>query len=188
MSRNDVGRRAFLGASAATTLGWPIGRLVKVTDRDELERECEEALTSLYANNDQARELGQRALGVLIFPNVIKAGLMVGAMRGDGVLRINGAVAGYYRINAASYGLQAGAQRFSYALFFITQSSLDYLERSGGWSVGSGPSVVVIDDGFARTLNSTTLTQDVYAIIFGQEGLMAGVGLEGANISPFEPD
>ena len=120
---------------------------------------------------------------ILSFPTVTKAGLMVGAMMGQVVLRIKGRTSGFYRISAASYGLQAGAQTFSYALFFITADSLAYLERSNGWSIGSGPSVVVVDDGFARTLNTTTLTQDVSAMIFGQRGLMAGVGLEGAKIS-----
>ncbi|HRD29202.1 MAG TPA: twin-arginine translocation pathway signal protein, partial [Caulobacter sp.] len=60
----------------------------------------------------------------------------------------------------------------------MTRSSLDYLHVSDGWSIGTGPSVVFIDEGFARTLNTTTLTQDVYAIAFGQRGLMAGTGLE----------
>ncbi len=89
----------------------------------------------------------------------------------------------YYNISAASFGLQAGVQSFSYALFFMKDSALSYLEKSYGWSIGSGPSVVVLDKGAAASMTSTTLTQDVYAIPFGQTGLMAGIGLEGAKIT-----
>ncbi|HRD29582.1 MAG TPA: lipid-binding SYLF domain-containing protein [Caulobacter sp.] len=149
-----------------------------------LDGEADAALARLYAANAKARELGQRARAVLIFPSIAKAGLLVGGQTGKGVLQTVGEPARYYRITAASYGLQAGAQTYSYALFFMTRSSLDYLHVSDGWSIGTGPSVVFIDEGFARTLNTTTLTQDVYAIAFGQRGLMAGTGLEGAKISP----
>jgi lipid-binding SYLF domain-containing protein len=122
-----------------------------------------------------------------VFPRIIKAGLLVGGQGGDGVLRVGGKTAGYYNIAAASFGLQAGAQRFSYALFFMTDSSLKYLEDSDGWSIGSGPSVVVMDKGAAASLTSTTVTQDVYAFPFGQHGLMAGLGLEGSKITRIHP-
>ncbi len=80
-----------------------------------------------------------------------------------------------------------GAQTFSYALFFMTDSSLNYLEKSDGWSVGSGPSVVVLNKGAAASMTSTTLPQDVYAVPFGQKGLMAGVGIEGSKITRVNP-
>jgi lipid-binding SYLF domain-containing protein len=73
-------------------------------------------------------------------------------------------------------------------MFFMTQSALDYLQKSGGWQVGSGPSVVVMDKGTAASTTSTTLSQDVYAFPFGQHGLMAGLGLEGSKISRINPD
>lgn len=95
--------------------------------------------------------------------------------------------AAFFEIGAASFGLQAGMQTFSYALFFITDSALDYLRKSSGWAIGSGPSLVVVDKGFAKSLNTTTLNQDVYAIPFGQEGLMAGLGLEGSKITQIHP-
>lgn len=93
----------------------------------------------------------------------------------------------YYNISAASFGLQAGGQTFSYALFFMNDAALAYLTKSDGWAIGSGPSVVVLDKGTAASLTSTTLSQDVYAIPFGQRGLMAGLGLEGSKITPIHP-
>ncbi len=108
---------------------------------------------------------------------------MIGAQSGNGVLFEGGLPTGYYNISAGSFGLQAGVQSFSYALFFMTNSALSYLSSSHGWSIGSGPTVVVLDKGAAASITSTTLTQDVYAIPFGQTGLMAGIGLEGSKIT-----
>jgi lipid-binding SYLF domain-containing protein len=153
----------------------------------QISRDADQALRALYAAQPKARELGKRAKAILVFPKIIKAGLIIGGQGGDGVLRIGGRSAGYYNISAASFGLQAGAQRFSYALFFMTDSGLKYLQDSDGWSIGSGPSVVVMDKGAAASLTSTTLTQDVYAFPFGQHGLMAGLGLEGSKITRINP-
>jgi len=99
------------------------------------------------------------------------------------VLFVRGKPAGYYKIGALSYGLQAGGQSFSYALFLMNEKSIAYLQKSDGWAIGSGPSVVVVDKGAAMSTTSTTLAQDVYAFPFGQKGLMAGIGLEGSKIS-----
>jgi lipid-binding SYLF domain-containing protein len=153
----------------------------------KIDSEATAALQQLYSQSDKARELGRKALAILIFPKITKAGFMVGGQGGNGVLRQGGKTAGYYSLYAGSFGLQVGAQKFSYALFFISRSALDYLRKSDGWAIGSGPSVVVIDEGKARTMNTTTLSQDVYAMPFGQKGLMAGLGLEGSKITPIHP-
>ncbi|MDE2514643.1 MAG: lipid-binding SYLF domain-containing protein [Rhodospirillales bacterium] len=145
------------------------------------------AIAKLYAQSPKARELDKKALGVLVFPEIIKAGLIVGGQSGNGVLWVHGKTVGFYNLSSASFGLQAGAQTFSYALFFMTQSSLDYLRKSDGWSVGSGPSVVVMDKSAAASMSSTTLTQDVYAFPFGGRGLMAGIGLDGSKITQIHP-
>ena len=150
-------------------------------------RDSQDVLRGLYAANPKAEELGKRAFAVLVFPRIVKAGLLVGGQAGDGALIEGGQVVGYYNIAAGSLGFQAGAQTFSYALFFITQSALDYLKKSDGWSIGTGPSVVIVDQGFAKSMTSTTLTQDVYAMPFGQRGLMAGTGLEGSKITEIHP-
>jgi lipid-binding SYLF domain-containing protein len=154
----------------------------------EIDADASAALRQLYASSTKARDLSKTAKAVLIFPKIIKGGFLVGAQSGDGVLRIGGKSKAYYNISAGSFGLQAGVQSFSYALFFMNQSALDYLNKSDGWQIGSGPSVVVIDKGAAASTTSTTLTQDVYAFPFGQKGLMAGLGLEGSKISRITPD
>lgn len=152
----------------------------------QINRDVDRALHTLFAVHPKTRELAARAAGILVFPRIVQAGFIIGGQGGDGALRVGGKTVGYYDIAAGSFGLQAGVQTFSYALFFMTASSLKYLQDSNGWSIGSGPSVVIVDKGAAASLTSTTLTQDVYAFPFGQRGLMAGIGLEGSKITPIK--
>jgi lipid-binding SYLF domain-containing protein len=180
-------RRLLLGALALPIAVRTGPGIANAASARNLDRDAMAALQRLYNAQPKARALGQRAIGILIFPRVIKAGLIIGGQTGDGVLRKGGKSAGYYNISAASFGLQAGGQSFSYALFFMNDGSLQYLDKSDGWSIGSGPSVVVLDKGKAASLTSTTLTQDVYAVPFGQSGLMAGIGLEGSKITRINP-
>lgn len=146
------------------------------------------ALNNLYANNDKARELGARAKAILVFPDIRKGAFLVGAQYGFGALQQGGRTTGYYRTAAASYGFQAGVKQFGYALFFMTDSALTYLRQSDGWAIGTGPSVVVVDQGMARSLTTTNLRSDVYAFVFDQRGLMGGMGIEGSKITQIKPN
>ena len=156
---------------------------VHAASRQELNRDGTKALKSLYANNSAARLLGSKAKAILVFPSIVKAGFMFGGQIGEGVLLKNGQPAGYYNSVAASYGLQAGVQVFGYALFFMNSDALNYLDNSDGWEVGVGPSIVVVDKGMGKSMTSTTITQDVYAFIFDQKGLMGGLGIQGSKIT-----
>ncbi len=111
----------------------------------------------------------------------------MGAQYGYGALRKGSHTAGYYRTSAASYGFQGGVKKFAYALFFMTDSAVEYLNKSGGWAIGTGPSLVVVDQGMARSLTTTSLRSDVYAFIFGQSGLMGGIGIEGSKVTRITP-
>ncbi len=92
------------------------------------------ALRQLIAQNPAARGVSEKALGVLVFPNVVKAGFIFGGQSGQGILFYGDKAAGRYRTTAASYGLQAGAQKFGYALFFMNQKALDWVNAAHGWS------------------------------------------------------
>ena len=127
--------------------------------------------------------LSEKASAILIFPNIVKAGFIVGGQYGQGALRKHGKTVGYYSSAAGSFGLQAGAQSFGYVLFLMTPSAVKYLSESDGWEIGVGPSIVIVDEGIAKNLTTTTLKSDVYAFIFSQQGLMAGLGLQGTKIT-----
>jgi lipid-binding SYLF domain-containing protein len=153
-----------------------------------INQDVDAALAKLYREVPAAKRLAERAKAVLVFPSVLKGGLIVGGQYGEGALRKVGKTVGYYSTAAVSYGLQAGAQSFGYALFFMTDGALKYLDQSDGWEIGVGPSVVVVDQGMAKTLTTTTAKKDIYAFIFSQEGLMAGLGLQGSKITRIKPD
>lgn len=154
----------------------------------ELDRDARQALHDLYAKNAKAREIGNQASAALVFPTIVKAGFIFGAHGGDGPLISNGGTIGYYNTSAVSYGLQAGVQKYGYVLFFMNHKAMSYLNRSGGWEVGVGPSIVIVDTGAGKNTNTTTLQKDIYAFIFNQKGLMAGLGLQGSKITPYTPD
>jgi lipid-binding SYLF domain-containing protein len=186
--RMTKGERGGLVATAAATIVLATGvNATHAASAREISSSARAALSRLYASNPTAKTLGQKAKGILVFPSILKAGFIVGGQGGDGAMFKGGKTVGYYRTAAASYGLQAGAQKFGYALFFMTDSALSYLDKSGGWEVGSGPSLVLVDEGFGKSISSTTLTQDVYAYIFNQKGLMGGLGIQGSKITRIHP-
>jgi len=153
----------------------------------QIDREAKAALNALYASNPTAQFVGKKAKAILVFPRIIKGGFMVGAQHGDGALLVNGKTAGYYNTVAASYGFQAGIQKFGYAMFFMTDESLNYLRKSGGFEVGTAPSLVVVDTGIAKSLSTTTLKKGIYVFFFSQKGLMGGIGLQGTKITQYTP-
>ncbi len=116
----------------------------------EIDRDANAALAALYQKVPDAKRFAEKAKGILVFPRIVKAGFLWGAQYGEGALRKGNKTAGYYNTVAGSYGLQAGVQSFGYAMFFMSDSALAYLEKSGGFEVGSGPSVVVLDECAAR--------------------------------------
>ena len=93
---------------------------------------------------------------------------------------------GHYSIKAASYGLQAGVQTYGFALMLMNDAAVEQVETSAGWDLGVGPSIVVVDAGMAKTLTAQTANDAIYAFTFGQEGLMAGLGLRGSKVTPID--
>jgi len=160
---------------------------VRAASAAELDQSAKAALRSLYASNPAAQAVGKKAKAILVFPSIVKGGFLVGAQHGDGALLVNGKTVGYYNTVAASYGFQAGVQKFSYAMFFMKDASKNYLRKSGGWEVGSAPSLVVVDTGMARSLSTTTLKKGIYVFFFDQKGLMGGLGLQGTKITQYTP-
>jgi lipid-binding SYLF domain-containing protein len=154
----------------------------------EIDRKVSSALTKLYQTEPGTKALGDKARGILVFPDIVKGGFVVAGQYGDGALRKGGKKAGYFRTLAASVGFQAGAESFGYALFFMDNDSLAWLDKSDGWEIGTGPTLTVLDKGFAKNFSSTTLQKGVYAFIFSQKGLMAGISLEGSKITKITPD
>lgn len=152
-------------------------------DHAALERDARNTYQKLVAKVPAAQSLSSNAVGVLVFPKITKAGLVVGGQYGDGVLFMNGRTAGYYNTRGASYGLQAGAQQYGYVMFLMNERALNALNENSGFEVGVGPSIVVVDQGMSKSMTTKTLDKDIYALVFSQKGLMAGLGLTGNKIT-----
>jgi lipid-binding SYLF domain-containing protein len=181
-------RQAVKAATAVMPITLLSFKAFAASDAAEISRDAAAALRRLDATDHRAVTLSQKAVGILVFPKIVKAGFIFGAQGGKGVLTEHGQTRGYYSIAAASFGLQAGVEWFSYALFFMNAQALKYLDQSDGWAVGSDPSVAVIDKGAGATFDSTTLSHKVVAIPFGQNGLMAGLSLQGSKITTYNPN
>jgi lipid-binding SYLF domain-containing protein len=192
-SRSDVSplphRRALIvaGAAGLAAIVAAPGAWADAADAAKLTAHARQAINSLLAQDDDARRLNARARAVLVFPEITKAGFMVGAQNGDGVMFMGPNVVGFYSISSGSFGLQFGAQKYGLALFFMNGQAIDYLRRNRGFSVGAGPSVTVVNQGAGKGLSTTTGLQDIYAVAFDQRGLMAGLTVQGSKISQINP-
>ncbi|NDU85660.1 MAG: lipid-binding SYLF domain-containing protein [Ferrovum sp.] len=164
--------------SLATLSGY-----ARAESSEDLNKEAAQALETLYKTNPTAESISKQAKAVLVFPKIIKAGLVFGGSYGEGVLNKGGNVVDYYNSVSASFGWQAGAQSYGYVVFLMNDKAIQYLKKSEGWEIGVGPTVVVMSEGAAKNLSSTTLKDDAYAFIFDQEGLMVSLSLEGTKIS-----
>jgi lipid-binding SYLF domain-containing protein len=177
-----LSRRALITA-LALALSVAASAPALAASKSELEAASKKALDTLVATVPAAKTLNSKAVAVLVFPSITKAGLGVGGQYGEGVLWRGAKAVGYYNTAGASYGLQAGAQKYGYAMFFMTEKALKSLDSTEGFEVGVGPSVVVVDSGMAKNITTSSLTKDVYAFVFRQQGLMAGAGLQGNKIT-----
>ena len=182
-----VKTRYFLMVLTAAIVFLCTSTVLRAQKAAELDKKVSEAQAQLFAASPAAKNLATAAKGILIFPTVKKAGFIVGGQYGEGALRRAGRTAGYYKTTAASFGLQAGGQKFGYAMFFMTDGALEYLKSSKGWEVGVGPSIVVVDEGAARSLTTSTAKESIYVFFFGQKGLMAGLGIQGSKITEIHP-
>ncbi len=178
-------RQSVLGIAFALSAAGALGaaNVAQAASAEDLNRDSAQALQNLTQTNRTAADIARSARAVLIFPNIVKAGLVFGGAYGEGTLMKGGRVVNYYNSVTGSWGLQAGAQSYGYAVFLMSNKAVDYLDKSAGWEIGVGPTVVVVDEGAAKNLSTSTLKDDAYAFIFNQQGLMAGISLEGTKIS-----
>lgn len=176
----------LLWAFAASAAAFVSPDRLMAASAEEINRNVVKGLQKLYATSPKAKEMSQEAKAILVFPNIAKGGFIVGGQYGEGALIRDGKIIAYYNTISASYGLQAGIQRYGYALFFMKDSSLSYLDRSDGWELGLAPNIVVVDVGLAGGISTTTAKADIYAFFFDQKGMMAGMGLQGTKITKIE--
>ena len=183
--RIDTTRRMLLMGAAVTLASaaiLPPGR-AQAASAGEMDAAASAALDRLKATEPVTGEMIRKAKGIMIFPEIVKGGFLVGGATGKGVLRVKGKNVGYYRSTSISYGLQAGLTTFGYIIFLMDDAALRYARESDGWEIGSAPNVTIADRGIARRLSTTTMQKGIYVFFIDQRGLFAGAGLEGTKIS-----
>ncbi|HEY7986604.1 MAG TPA: YSC84-related protein [Methylophilaceae bacterium] len=170
-----------LAAASVAVLGFT--NIANAATAADLDTDSQQALQQLYKINPFAAKLAHESKAILVFPKIIKAGLVFGGSYGEGELLSGGTVDGYYNSVSASWGLQIGAQSYGYVVFLVSDKAVKYIHETHGWEIGVGPTVVVVDDGVAKNLSTSTLKDDAYAFVFSQQGLMAALSIEGTKIS-----
>jgi lipid-binding SYLF domain-containing protein len=160
-----------------------IMNMASAATAEDLDKDSQQALQTLYNSNSLAQDISRTAKAILVFPNIVKAGLVFGGSYGEGELIKGSTVVDYYNSVSGSWGLQAGAQSYGYAVFLMTDEAVQYIEKTDGWEIGVGPTIVVVDEGIAKNLSTSSLKDDAYAFIFNQQGLMAGITIEGTKIT-----
>jgi lipid-binding SYLF domain-containing protein len=174
--------QTFIAAAAALVLA--TGALpAAAASAEDLNADATQALNTLYTTHPEAKRLANSARAVLVFPKIIKAGLVFGGSYGEGVMTRNDTFYGYYNSVSASWGWQAGAESYGYVVFLMNDKAVNYLDKSKGWEIGVGPSLVVVNEGVAKSISSSTIKDDAYAYIFDQQGLMASLSIEGTKIT-----
>ncbi len=179
-------RRHFtqtLLASTAALLLATAGGAATAASAEDLDKDAAQALQALYKTRPVAEVISKKAKAILVFPKIVKAGLVFGGSYGEGVLLKGAKVTEYYNSVSASWGWQAGAESYTYVVFLMSDKAVKYLEKSKGWEFGVGPSLVIVNEGVAKNLSTTTLKDDAYAFINDQQGLMASLSIEGTKIS-----
>ena len=181
-----ISRTFFLALLAATALLVASPHRAEATTT-QINADANEALQSFVRQIGGARELAKKAAGVLVFPSVVKAGLVFGGEYGEGVMIIHGQPAGYYNLVSGSFGFQLGVQERSVIIMFMTESALDQFNRTAGWKVGVDGSVAIITVGAGGAIDSNNISSPVIGFVLDPKGLMYNLTLEGSKISRINP-
>jgi lipid-binding SYLF domain-containing protein len=133
------------------------------------------------------REFLSKVAGYLIFPEVIKGGFILGGEYGEGVLRVHNENKAYYRLISGSIGFQAGLQKRSIIIAFISRKSLENFLKSDGWEAGVDGSIAVVNWGAGKDISSMSFEKPIVAFVFDTKGLMYNLTLEGTKFQRIIP-
>ena len=177
---------AVLSGCTTTSSTRPAAKSDTGAARIEIDEGVNSTLSRLYAQAGGTRELVAKADGVLVFPRVLAAGLVIGGEYGRGALRVKGRPLSYYKLVSLSVGFQAGAQSKAIVFLFMTKEALDKFRASQGWTIGADASVAALKIGANGTIDTTTATGPVQVMVLTNAGLMYNLNLEGTKITPVD--
>lgn len=184
---NDLSRRSVVMGLGATSLLGACANPVGGDGAAQLDARVDAARDFLRSSYPSLEELFTNARGILYIPVVTEAGLFFGGAYGRGALRINDITVDYYSATRASFGLQAGAQQYAHALFFMTEQALSDFRFSPGWAASADMRYATPTQGGSMGTETTTQFSPVIAVVFGQSGILAGASLAGVKYSRIIP-
>jgi lipid-binding SYLF domain-containing protein len=149
----------------------------------EIDVSVDVALKRFYRDVDGAKEFGKMAKGLMVMPNVIKAGFIVGGEYGEGALKIKGKTVDYYNMAGGSFGFQIGAEKKDIIIAFMTEEALNKFRFSAGWEAGVDGNIAIIDIGGGKRIDTTTYKDPIVAFVFDVKGLMADISLKGSKFT-----
>ncbi|VWC13488.1 putative lipoprotein [Burkholderia lata] len=173
-------------AGCTTTPDKPESAAASASKRQSIDASVNATLSRLYSTVPGSRELVAKSRGVLVFPNVLQAGFIVGGQSGNGSLRVGGSTVGYYNTSSLSVGLQAGAQSKAIVFLFMTQDALDSFRKSEGWAAGADASVAVVKVGANGAVDTTTATAPVEVLVLTNAGLMGDLSVNGTKVTKLD--
>ncbi|WP_175881294.1 YSC84-related protein [Burkholderia sp. BCC0044] len=176
-----VGSLALTGCT--TTPDKPDNAATNASKRQSIDASVDATLSRMYSTVKGSRELVAKSRGVLVFPEVLQAGFIVGGQSGNGALRVGGSTVGYYNTSSLSVGLQAGAQSKAIVFLFMTQQALDEFRNSDGWAAGAGASVALVKMGANGAVDSNTATAPIQVVVLTNAGLMGDVSINGTKVT-----
>jgi lipid-binding SYLF domain-containing protein len=183
----DMRKRIFkvfiFAAGSVLILSLFLAEISMAKTAKEIDSEVNEALKLFSKHVKGSKEFLNTAKGVLVIPNIVKAGLGVGGQYGEGAMRIGGKTVAYYSLAAGSVGLQIGAQKTNLVLAFRQDEALKKFRAGSGWKAGVDGSVALIDTGAGKSLDTMNVNDPIVAFLFGQQGLMASATIEGAKFT-----
>jgi lipid-binding SYLF domain-containing protein len=147
-----------------------------------LDADSDFAVSELYAKVAGAKELVEKAKGVLIFPKVVSAGLVLGGSYGEGTLRVAGQTSGYYSMGSGAVGVILGAASKAAFVLFMTEDALDKFVASNGWTIGVDASAAALSTGADGRIDTVSARAAVIAFVVSNGGLMANLSVEGTKV------
>ncbi|MDP2784793.1 MAG: YSC84-related protein [Sulfurimicrobium sp.] len=174
--------RSFSAALILSFLVFPLGAAHAKSEK-EIDASVNVALERFKKDVKGADDYLKGAKGVLVLPDVKKAGFVIGAQWGEGALRVGNKSVAYYKMDAGSVGFQAGYQEANFVFLFLTQEALDSFRASKGWTAGVEGGITVVEASAGLTLDTLKAKDAIVAFVFGKEGLMAGWSAKGTKFT-----
>ncbi len=175
--------QSLIPAALLVLLFFPGVQPASAASKEEIDIKVDAALERFREEVPGGARFLQNAKGVLVFPEVMKAGFGIGGEYGEGALRIGGKSVDYYSTAAASIGFQLGAQTKTVVLVFLQSDALEKFRSSKGWKVGVDGSVAIVEFGAGKDINTINMSEPIAGFIFSNRGLMFNLTLEGSKIT-----